>query len=292
MNYRVMKDIKVTAVVLTYNEEKRIEAVLQALNKFDTIIVWDKSSTDRTVEIAKTYGAKIFRVEYYNDTIPIEVQKRYREFLFEEQDNEWVLSLTASDIVHIGLYDEIVRNIREQGARYSVMEVPIYRYSMGIEGKHTFYGGIQYQADLYRREMYPTNGMEKMIHESFFKDMAKCKVICKDQTIAIYHLTHPDLPLIMDRHWRYAVQYVIDSEKHGRDRKRVMRYSIHECIRLVGRYFKNRIYKSGETGKAQLMMLLMYNCMIYLNAFFDNDREQKIKETYVKIARMCEKGEE
>jgi glycosyltransferase involved in cell wall biosynthesis len=55
------KRIKVSIVIAAYNEEKEIWKVLDSLKGQDCeIIVVDDKSEDRTVEIAKKYGCKIF----------------------------------------------------------------------------------------------------------------------------------------------------------------------------------------------------------------------------------------
>lgn len=52
---------KIAAVILSKNEEKNIQAVIEnARNSVDEIIVIDSGSTDRTVEIARQCGAKVF----------------------------------------------------------------------------------------------------------------------------------------------------------------------------------------------------------------------------------------
>jgi len=57
------KKMKVSIVIPTYNEEKNIKKVLTDIKKSDVkiheIIVVDGNSTDRTVEIAKKFGAKV-----------------------------------------------------------------------------------------------------------------------------------------------------------------------------------------------------------------------------------------
>jgi glycosyltransferase involved in cell wall biosynthesis len=59
--------MKVSLVIPAYNEEKHIEKCLQcAINqdeKTDEIIVVDNNCTDKTVEIAKKYGARIVKEE-------------------------------------------------------------------------------------------------------------------------------------------------------------------------------------------------------------------------------------
>ncbi len=55
----------VTAIVLTLNEEANIEACLQSVKDFcKRVVVIDSGSVDRTVEIAKQYGADVFFHEF------------------------------------------------------------------------------------------------------------------------------------------------------------------------------------------------------------------------------------
>lgn len=275
----------ITAVVLTYNEEKRIEDVMSSLKDFDQIIIHDKSSTDQTVAIAEALGAKIMKVPYYNDTVPTAILQQIKEFMLEEQPNEWLLQLTSSDIIHHNLLSELQKSIIDNADKCDVIEVAMHRYSMGIFGKDTFYGDTEYKPILVKRSVLPTE--ESMVHESAYANMKKYRMKCLDSKIAIYHLTHPNLDLIMDRHWRYAVQYVDDAKKRGRNKGKILKYAVHECMRLLYRYFRQGIYRKKETGKAQLMMLIMYNCMIYLNAFFDKEKVEEIEEIYREIREEC-----
>jgi glycosyltransferase involved in cell wall biosynthesis len=55
----------VTAIILTLNEEKNIEACLQSIAGFcRRVVVIDSGSTDRTLEIAGQYGADVFFHEF------------------------------------------------------------------------------------------------------------------------------------------------------------------------------------------------------------------------------------
>lgn len=52
--------IKISATILTFNEERRIEACLDSLRDIaDEIIVVDSGSTDATLDICRRYGCKI-----------------------------------------------------------------------------------------------------------------------------------------------------------------------------------------------------------------------------------------
>ena len=276
---------KIAAFILTYNEEDRIGKAIQALHGFDEIVVYDKSSQDRTREIAEKSGAKVLQIDYSDVRLSVSARKRVKEYMDNSVESEWVFFLSASDIVHCDLCDEIKKVINDFPS-VEAIDIPIYKYSMGYQGKHSFIGDLRYERNVIRKCFYPVE-WDVMIHEIGYNDLKGIKLVPSNTQVAVYHLTHPSLNIVMDRHWRYAVQYVKDSKKHGRNRERIMRYAIHECIRLVYRYFRRAIYKSKDVGKAQLMMLIMYNCMIYLNAFFDEDTEQSIKQKYNDIWEMC-----
>ena len=278
--------MKIAAFILTFNEEKRIRDTIAALKAFDEIVICDKSSTDSTREIARELGAKVLQIAYSDADVLFSERKNVKDFLDNKVESEWIFNLSTSDIVHYKLYGELINAIDKCKNKYDVIEIPMHKYSMGVTGKETFIGAMRYEKNVFRKEIYKVD-FNIMIHESEYKDNPAYTLQCKDSNIAVYHLTHPTLELIMDRHWRYSVKYVKDSELHGRNRERVMRYSVNECIRLIYRYFKRGIYKSKEVGKAQLMMLIMYNCMIFLNAFFDKEMEQQIDNKYREIREMC-----
>ncbi|NLG03647.1 MAG: glycosyltransferase [Clostridia bacterium] len=281
----------ITAVVLTYNEEKRIANVLESLKAFDAVLVMDKSSTDRTREIAESYGAVVVTVPYSDEASTFELREKTVETSYTMFDNEWLFSVVASDIIHKDLYSEMLNAIKAAGEEYEVIEVPIYRYSMGVIGKNSYYGGLKYQADLSTRHVRKENlGRKEIIHEDPNRGYKKYRMNCKDEKVAVYHLTHERLDLIMDRHLRYSAQYVTDWEKNGKSREDIMRYAWHECVRVVFAYFKLGMFKLKKVGMAQCMMLLMYNAMIYLHAFFSKEQEEEIKAIYKEICDNC-KGE-
>lgn len=55
-------EIKLSAVIITYNEEKNIERCIRSLLPVvDEVIVWDSFSSDSTKEICLSVGAKVFQ---------------------------------------------------------------------------------------------------------------------------------------------------------------------------------------------------------------------------------------
>ncbi|MFH1561478.1 MAG: glycosyltransferase family 2 protein [Patescibacteria group bacterium] len=101
--------MKISAVVLTRNEERNIRRCLESLSWCDEIIVIDDFSTDQTVSLAKEGGAQVHQKELAGDFAS------QRNFGLERAKNEWVLFVDADEIVSPSLSQEIVRRIREKG---------------------------------------------------------------------------------------------------------------------------------------------------------------------------------
>ena len=56
-----MEKIACTVEILTWNSEKTLKACLESVKDFDDIIILDGNSTDKTLEIANNYRARIIK---------------------------------------------------------------------------------------------------------------------------------------------------------------------------------------------------------------------------------------
>ena len=56
----------ITAIVLTKNEENNIEKCLKSLLWCDEILVIDDYSSDKTIQLAKKLGAKVYKRKLNN----------------------------------------------------------------------------------------------------------------------------------------------------------------------------------------------------------------------------------
>ena len=81
----------ISAVVLTKNEEKNIKGCLESLKWCNELIVIDDDSADKTVEIAKKLGAKVFRHSLNNDF------SKQRNYGLGKAKGDWVLFLDADE---------------------------------------------------------------------------------------------------------------------------------------------------------------------------------------------------
>ena len=93
--------MKLSVCIITKNEEDRIGRCLKAVADLaDEIIVVDSGSTDSTVKIAESLGAKVS----HNPWSGYGPQKRRTEELAK---NDWILNLDADEVVTPELKEEI-----------------------------------------------------------------------------------------------------------------------------------------------------------------------------------------
>ncbi len=99
----LMGRIPVTAIVTTKNEEAVISRCLSALRDFDEIVVVDSGSVDKTVSIAKQWGARIVNF-VWDGHYP-----KKRQWCLDRLDlrNDWVLFVDADEVITGDLAHEI-----------------------------------------------------------------------------------------------------------------------------------------------------------------------------------------
>lgn len=101
--------MKITAVVLTKNEEKNIEKCLNSVKFVDEIIVVDDFSTDKTLEIVH----KVLKVSKVYKVIQRKLNSDFaeqRNFGLSKAKNDWVLFVDADEIVTDNLKKEILES--------------------------------------------------------------------------------------------------------------------------------------------------------------------------------------
>jgi len=89
--------VTLAACIIVKNEENNLEKCLNSIRDFiDEIIVVDTGSDDKTKEIAKRLGAKVFDFKWTNDF------SAARNFALKQTSCDWVLQLDADEILAEG----------------------------------------------------------------------------------------------------------------------------------------------------------------------------------------------
>jgi glycosyltransferase involved in cell wall biosynthesis len=92
----------ISAVIITYNEEKNIERCLKSVLKVaDEIVILDSFSTDRTKEICQNYATKFL-------THKFEGYRQQKNLAVAQASHNWVLSLDADEALSLELERSIL----------------------------------------------------------------------------------------------------------------------------------------------------------------------------------------
>ncbi len=148
--------VKLSAVIITYNEEKRIAATLEALDFCDEIVVVDSGSTDNTEEICKKFNVR-FTKHPWDGYGP---QKRHAISLAK---NDWVFVVDADEVASASLRAEIKTLMKNNMGDCNGYYVPISLIFLGRVLKH---GGEYKKAHLRLFHKGFGNYNMNFVHES------------------------------------------------------------------------------------------------------------------------------
>ncbi len=94
--------MKISACIITFNEEKNIAEAVKSVSWADEIIVVDAESIDKTREIAESLGARILTNKWQGFS-------KQKQFATDSAENDWVFSLDADERVSEKLKGEILK---------------------------------------------------------------------------------------------------------------------------------------------------------------------------------------
>jgi glycosyltransferase involved in cell wall biosynthesis len=152
--------MKVSAVIITKNEEAMLPDCLRSLDWVDEIVVLDSGSTDRTLELARAAGAK---VSQSTDWPGFGAQKNRAAAL---AGGEWILSIDADERVTPELAAEMRRAMADAGG-VSAFEVARLSSYCGRAMRHSGWWP-DYVTRLYRAGR--ARFSDDLVHERLIAD--------------------------------------------------------------------------------------------------------------------------
>jgi glycosyltransferase involved in cell wall biosynthesis len=108
--------MKITATIITLNEERHIARAIESLRCCDEIVVIDSGSADRTTELAENLGARVIES-------PWRGYAGQKNWAAERATYDWILSLDADEALSEGLEGEIW-NLKKNGPKYDAYTMP------------------------------------------------------------------------------------------------------------------------------------------------------------------------
>ncbi|MBL0012237.1 MAG: glycosyltransferase family 2 protein [Flavobacterium sp.] len=145
-----------SALIITYNEQKHIQEVLEDIDFADEILVVDSYSTDKTVDLVHAFpNAKLIQHAFVD-------YSSQRNFAIQCAQNPWILFIDADERFTNELKDEVIETIQQPEAASAYL---FYRIFMFEDTKINFSG---WQTDkifrLFQKDKaeYVT---ERLVHE-------------------------------------------------------------------------------------------------------------------------------
>ncbi len=108
--------MKISATIITFNEERNIARVVESLRCCDEILVLDSGSNDRTVEIAEKLGARVVEASWHG-------YAAQKNIAVELASHDWILSLDADESLSEALEAEIWQ-IKKAGPLFDGYTMP------------------------------------------------------------------------------------------------------------------------------------------------------------------------
>jgi glycosyltransferase involved in cell wall biosynthesis len=262
--------MKVSALILTHNEERNIATCLTSLSGIDDIVVVDSGSTDRTCKLALAHGARIL-------TRPFDDFANQRNFGLANGDfqNEWVLHLDADEVVTPKFLKALASLTPTSGIEgYRVPSKTI------LNGQWLRYSGMypSYQVRLGHRDRMRL----KQVGHGQREDLEPDQLGTFSEPYLHYNFSH-GLTQWLRKHAGYAEaeaeQFFLDRKiplfskglfaRNGTVRRRALKRLISRLpvafrppLRFLHTYMIRRGFLEGRAGFQYAIMLSCYEAMI------------------------------
>jgi glycosyltransferase involved in cell wall biosynthesis len=236
---------KISAILITLNEERNLEACLDGIRWVDEIVVVDCGSRDRTREIALKYTDKF----HYRAWDSFSRQKAHA---LSHASNEWVLSLDADERVTKELADEI-----RTAAGSGTLDGYFLKRDNFFLGKLMTGAGWQhdYQMRLFRKSKATIT--DRLVHEGFEIDGTVGRL-----SNPLKHFTYDSLSTAFQKMNEYssleAIEYAASRKSSG---GAVVLHSLSAFLRC---YVSRKGYRDGAHGLVLSLLNSVTTTLLYM----------------------------
>ena len=186
-----------SVAIITFNEADNLERTLSSVRFADEIVVVDSGSTDRTVAIARSFGAKVFSEEWKGFALQ-------KNSAIDKCTGTWVVSLDADE----ELTEELGAEIRGMLEADADMMPQVDGYRLRLRhvflGRWMRYGGYYPDMKLRLFRRVTSAGVahftDRPVHESITV-AGRVEAMTKD----FLHHGYPNLEIYLEHMNRYSM---------------------------------------------------------------------------------------
>lgn len=248
--------MKISAVILTKNEDNNIERCLKSLDFCDEIIVIDDYSTDNTLN-------QISKIKNQNDKLNIKIFEKHlnndfahqRNFGLDKANSEWVLFIDADEEVSKELQTEIVSLFHGSIVKANAYYLRRRDYFWNHELKFGEVKKVREQG-IVRLVKKNSGSWMGNVHEVFYT--AKNTGLLNN---FINHYPHPSLKEFIIDINRYSD--IRAEELYNQDVKtNVLQIIFFTFLKFVYNYFINLGFLDGPAGFTYAFMMSFHSFLV------------------------------
>jgi glycosyltransferase involved in cell wall biosynthesis len=224
---------QLTAIVLTLNEERHLPDCLRSLRCLTgDVLVVDSGSSDHTVEIARSFGARVEFITFRG------FASQRNAALKLATESEWTLFIDADERLTLELCSEILQKIDSASDSTSGFWIPRTNIAFGIALRG---GGWwpDYQARIIRRNQ----GTYAPEHE--FHEIVRFVGITHRLCEPMLHINYESRTEFVNQQRRYTHSLAAAGQIAPPGRFSYLSRPVREFVR---RFFGLRGYRDGTTG--------------------------------------------
>ncbi|MBI4028920.1 MAG: glycosyltransferase family 2 protein [Candidatus Blackburnbacteria bacterium] len=239
----------ISAVVLTKNEEKNVEECLKTLKWCDEIVVVDDYSTDKTVSLAKKFGAKIYQRHLENDFA------QQRNFGLEKVTGDWVFFVDADERVSHSLAQEISTEVQVQVHPRGVQGFAVRRVDVmwGRELKHGEWGN----AKLLRLAKKGAGKWSRRVHEVWNVDG-----VTELLRSPLLHYPHQTMSEFLSDIDQYSTLHAQANLEEGKSSS-ILKFILYPKLKFLQNYILKLGFLDGGQGFVVAMLMSFHSYLAW-----------------------------
>jgi len=226
----------VSAVIITLNAAKQLEACLQSLSFCDEIVVVDSGSTDETIALADRYQAKVVKQAWLGFG-------KQKQFAVKQAKHDWVLCIDSDERVTTELRNSIENVLQQPQAQ-------IYRMprSNKFMGRFLKYGEgyPDWSTRLFNRQS--AQWSDDPVHE---------KVLCQSAVASLdgdlLHESGEDISLYLQKQNRYTSIQAQQLFENGKQAG-IVQLLLSPLFRFLRFYLFKRGFMDGLPGLVHILI--------------------------------------
>ena len=264
----------ISAVINVRNEAENLSKCLKSIKNFvDEIIVVDMKSTDDSVKIANSFGAKVFSYR------PMKFVEPARNFALSKATGKWILLLDPDEYLNKTLKKELLQATKRTDIDY--VKIPRQNFIFGKLIRHAncwpdylirFFkkDAVTWKKEIHSQPITKGNGL----------------TLLDSEKLAIKHNNYQSINQFIIRAMRYSS--IQADELNAQDYKvKTSDFILKPTQEFNSRFFFAEGYKDGFHGLVFCLLQAFAICLIYVKLWEKQGYSDKqlLKESYVSASQ-------